>query len=130
MKLNAKLNEIGNGALQEHFERELEKVIENLLDINTDPSKARKITLNVNLKSDDNRELVFVEVGAKSTLVAFDSTPLILTNGVDSNGERVINELKSGLKGQGYIDEDGELKNDDGTTVELPKSDKVRNMYK
>ncbi|MCE5687330.1 hypothetical protein JL786_00895 [Staphylococcus pseudintermedius] len=39
---NVKLSELGQGALQELFESELEKVIENINDINTDPTKKAK----------------------------------------------------------------------------------------
>ncbi|HGH0902568.1 TPA: hypothetical protein ACJHIR_002124 [Staphylococcus pseudintermedius] len=110
---NVKLSELGQGALQELFESELEKVIENINDINTDPTKKRKITMTIDIKSDEYREIIFADAKVKSNLVSMDSTGIKLFNIVDENGERVVNELRSGVKGQAFIDDDGSIKNDD-----------------
>lgn len=107
---NVKLSELGQGALQELFESELEKVIENINDINTDPTKKRKITMTIDIKSDEYREIIFADVKVKSNLVSMDSTGIKLFNIVDENGERVVNELRSGAKGQAFIDDDGSIK--------------------
>ncbi|EGQ1709764.1 hypothetical protein EF791_11560, partial [Staphylococcus pseudintermedius] len=115
---NVKLSELGQGALQELFESELEKVIENINDINTDPTKKRKITMTIDIKSDEYREIIFADAKVKSNLVSMDSTGIKLFNIVDENGERVVNELRSGAKGQAFIDDDGSIKNDDGSDIE------------
>lgn len=39
------LSEMSNGAVNERFNYELQKVVENICDPNTDPKKKRKITL-------------------------------------------------------------------------------------
>ncbi|EGQ4316398.1 hypothetical protein EQ487_10585, partial [Staphylococcus pseudintermedius] len=115
---NVKLSELGQGALQELFESELEKVIENINDINTDPTKKRKITMTIDIKSDEYREIIFADAKVKSNLVSMDSTGIKLFNIVDENSERVVNELRSGVKGQAFIDDDGSIKNDDGSDIE------------
>lgn len=135
MKLkNMKLSQIGQGALQELFENELEKVIDNINDINTEPTKKRKITLTVEIKSDESREILFADVHAKSNLVSMPPTSLKLFNMIDDNGERVVNELKSGVKGQAFIDDDGTVKNDDGSKIEevekVKSNNKVHQIYK
>lgn len=127
MKSNLKLTELAGGALQEHFERELETVLENIHDINTNPKKARSITLTLKLASDENREIIGVEVAAKSTLQPVEATPFNLVTGKDAKGIQVA-ELKSGAKGQSYVDDDGEQKHDDGTPVTPNK--KVQGLYK
>lgn len=132
MELNKiELSKLGEGALQERFETELEKVIENINDINTPPHKKRKITLNLSLYTNDTREMIFAEIDAKSTLVPLESTGLLLVNGINNDGERVVSELKSGLKGQMYLDDDGDVKNDDGShPEESDKFSKITNLYK
>ncbi|HDU1353486.1 TPA: hypothetical protein REV31_000358 [Staphylococcus pseudintermedius] len=131
---NVKLSELGQGALQELFESELEKVIENINDINTDPTKKRKITMTIDIKSDEYREIIFADVKVKSNLVSMDSTGIKLFNIVDENGERVVNELRSGAKGQAFIDDDGSIKNDDGSDIEetskMKKTSKVHQIYR
>ncbi len=131
---NVKLSELGQGALQELFESELEKVIENINDINTDPTKKRKITMTIDIKSDEYREIIFADVKVKSNLVSMDSTGIKLFNIVDENGERVVNELRSGVKGQAFIDDDGSIKNDDGSDIEetskTKKTSKVHQIYR
>ncbi|EGQ1659959.1 hypothetical protein E4315_11370 [Staphylococcus pseudintermedius] len=131
---NVKLSELGQGALQELFESELEKVIENINDINTDPTKKRKITMTIDIKSDEYREIIFADAKVKSNLVSMDSTGIKLFNIVDENGERVVNELRSGAKGQAFIDDDGSIKNDDGSDIEetskTKKTSKVHQIYR
>lgn len=41
------LSEMSNGAVNERFNYELQKVVENICDPNTDPKKKRKITLTM-----------------------------------------------------------------------------------
>ncbi|EGQ3718309.1 hypothetical protein HN173_000195 [Staphylococcus pseudintermedius] len=131
---NVKLSELGQGALQELFESELEKVIENINDINTDPTKKRKITMTIDIKSDEYREIIFADVKVKSNLVSMDSTGIKLFNIVDENGERVVNELRSGAKGKAFIDDDGSIKNDYGSDIEetskTKKTSKVHQIYR
>lgn len=129
MKLeNMKLNELAGGAVQEHFEHEAKRVLQNLMDINTDPKKKRKITLTLDLTTDDNREIVFADVSAKSTIAAIEATGFNLMSGVNKNGERVISELKSGAVGQSFIDDDGEVKTDEGKVVSMQNNKKE--LYK
>lgn len=114
----SKLNfaEMAQGAFIEQFDHELTKVLENIADPNTDPKKARKITLTATLKTDEERELVSFDVQSKSTLVPHKSltTKIILDRNGD--GSVVGAELLSGQKGQMFFDEEG-LKDDRGNNV-------------
>lgn len=56
--MNVDLNSIGNGALQERFNREFEKVVKNMKDPNTPYKEARKITITFTMKQDEDRRIV------------------------------------------------------------------------
>ena len=66
---NAKsLLEMARGAIQERFDYEMSKVIDNIRDENTKATTKRKLTLVVEITPDDNREIFTVSASAKSTL--------------------------------------------------------------
>ena len=78
------LENIGGGACTEKFGIELERVIENILDPNTD-SKAREIVLRVKIKpSDKNRTQTGVEVHCYSKL----SNPVEFTTNMFVGSQR------------------------------------------
>lgn len=55
-KINVQLSEIDNGGLQQRFENELARVIENIIDPNTDPDKKRKIQINIEVVPKGNHD--------------------------------------------------------------------------
>lgn len=111
------LNNFADGAVAERFNQELQKVLENIADPNTDPKKARKVTLTVTLKADEKRDLAMVSVQAKSTLAPAMEVETKLILDYDNNGRVTGAELKSGIKGQTYITEDGEVADDKGNKI-------------
>lgn len=117
MKKIIDLNTFADGAVAERFNLELQKILENIADPNTDPTKARKLTLTVALKADENRDLAMVSVTAKSTLAPAKSIETKIVMDYDSNGKVTGAELKSGIKGQTYITEDGEVADDKGNKI-------------
>ena len=62
------LANLGGGAALELFNAELEKVLENITDPNTDPKAVRSITLKVTIKPDETRDLGDVGIQATSNL--------------------------------------------------------------
>ena len=64
------LDNIGEGVAGELFQRELEKVLDNILDINTDPKKTRSITLKITIKPNEDRNLGNIFIDASSTLAS------------------------------------------------------------
>lgn len=118
-KLN--LGEMAQGAFMEQFNNELKRVLANIADPNTDPTKARKVTLTATLKADENRDVVNFEVQSKATLVPNRpvSTKVIIDRDVD--GSVVGAELQSGQKGQTFLDVDGKIKDDKGNVVNFNK---------
>lgn len=124
-KINTNLSELAEGSLQERFNHEVAKVTENILDLNTDPEKKRKITITVTLTADEHRDLMFLEAEVKSTLVARKSVGTkVLIDELD--GDVYANELKSGQKGQMFFDpDDSQLKDDKGKPVDEIEKEQV-----
>lgn len=116
-KLN--LAEMAQGAFMEQFDIELQKVLVNIMDPNTDPAKPRKITLTATLKPDENRDLVSFAVQSKAALVPAKPLSTIIMVDKAADGAVVGAELKSGKKGQLYMDDDGRVKDDKGNVVDI-----------
>ncbi|KZR58340.1 hypothetical protein [Pseudobacillus badius] len=111
------LNCFADGAMAERFNQEVQKVLENITDPNTDPTKVRKVTLTINFNSNDKREVVNVSVQAKSTLTPAKNIDTQLLVDYDSKGKVTGAELKSGVKGQTYIDTEGDISTDSGEKI-------------
>lgn len=125
MKKIVDLSNIANGAADEKFNQELQKVLENIADPNTEAKKARKITLTFTLTGNEKRNLANVEVQAKSTLVPAKEVGTELIIDYDQDGSVTGAELKSGIPGQTYVNDDGEILDDRGKPIEPVKNDKV-----
>lgn len=113
------LNEFADGAARESVNREMQKVLENIADPNTDPEKKRTLTMTITMTADDARDIVMSDVVVKSKLAPAKSVGAKLLIDVDSNGKIVGRELKSGAKGQTYITDDGEVAEDTGKVINL-----------
>lgn len=122
------LSELNEGALQERFDFELEQVTKNIMDPNTDPEKKRKITIDITILSDEYRDGLVFDGQVKSKLVPRENVSSKALIGKNAKGEVVVNELKSGQRGQMYFDpEDSELKDDKGTPVtQIEETDKIK----
>lgn len=122
------LSELNEGSLQERFDFELEQVSKNIMDPNTDPDKKRKITIDITVMSDEYREGLVFDVQVKSKLAPRENISARVLIGKDAKGNVIVNELKSGQRGQMYFDpEDSELKDDKGTPVtEIEETDKIK----
>jgi hypothetical protein len=64
---------LGSGVLVEKFEEELERVVENILDPNTDPKTKREVILRVSIKPAGDRTFGVVSIAASSRLAASTS---------------------------------------------------------
>ncbi|MCI1593070.1 replication terminator protein [Heyndrickxia oleronia] len=111
------LNTFAEGALSERFNQELQKILENIADPNTDATKARKLTVTVTLNADEKRDVIFTKVVAKSTFVPSKQIESKLIMDLDSKGKVTGAELKSGIKGQTYMDEQGDIADDQGHKI-------------
>lgn len=112
------LNEFADGALAARFNEELQKVLANLADPNTDATKNRKITVDVSIYGDESRDIGNVSVVVKSKLLPARQVETKLLIGADKYGNIVGKELKSGFKGQMFVDADGDIASDTGEKIE------------
>ena len=97
------LNTFADGALAERLNEEIQKVIENIANPNTDPKKARKVGLTLTFKPSGNRGIATVAIDAKSTIL--QSIPVETEMLLNYSNEGVVGvELKSGIPGQAFFD--------------------------
>jgi hypothetical protein len=128
MEYMVNLNDFSDGALAARFNEELQKVLDNIADPNTDPKKARTVTLQVKLYGDERRDVVNASVVAKSKLLPAKEVDTKLIMGDDDNGNVIGKELHSGVKGQMFIDKDSDVATDTGEKVEKEDPNRVINF--
>lgn len=117
MSNEIKLSALAGGAVDERFNLELQKVLDNIRDLNTEAKKKRKITLEIVIEPNEQRDLGVVAVTAKTTLApALDIGTTLIIDSDQSNVVRA-SELKSGIRGQTFISDDGEILDDRGKPV-------------
>lgn len=88
------------GAIEERVDYEVSRVIDNILDLNTDPKTKRKITVTLEFMPDAERKHIVIAATAKSTLAptAAVATAMVIT--ADGNGEMVVAEMVPQIPGQ------------------------------
>ncbi|WP_375104085.1 replication terminator protein [Paenibacillus sp. RS8] len=112
------IENLAGGAVGERINIELNKVADNIMDPNTDWKKARKLTVTITIKPDEQREIGLVSVDNKPTLAPAHGIATKLVFGKDREGKAVAEELVSGVKNQMMIDDEGDLADDRGKKVE------------
>jgi len=112
--------QLAQGAVQEKLDREFEKVFENIQDPNVKATAKRTITLKIDLVPDDVRQVVKTNVSATSKLAPTDPVATTILTGKDLINNKIeAHELQSGVPGQTYIDEKGDLRTDTGDPVDV-----------
>lgn len=120
MENKASILQMARGAIQERVDYEVGKVVDNIMDLNTDPTAKRKITLTIEMKPDENRQFIKIAASCKSTLAPV--LPVGTTLGIASmpeTGEMVLVESTPQVPGQVSFD---------GTIQDVPKLLKVAAM--
>lgn len=72
------LNTVAKGAAPERFQDELARLVENVLDPNTDPEAVRSITLTLKVKPHESREQATVALEVKSKLAPPKAVPDVM----------------------------------------------------
>lgn len=118
--INLNLSNLADGAVQEKMDHELKRVLQNILDPNTDFDKARTVTVTISMKSNEQRNSLTTDVSVKSKLAPQKSVSTTVLVGRDDNtGQIKAAELLSNAPGQTFIDmDDGVLKTDTGTPID------------
>lgn len=94
------LLQMAKGAIQERVDYEVSRVVDNILDMNTEAKVKRKVVLTIVMVPDDDRQVVKIEASAKSTLAPVTpiGTSLVIT--ADKNGEMMLAEIIPQVPGQ------------------------------
>lgn len=66
--INVSLSDIADGEVQEQFTAEMKKVAQNILDVNTKAKDKRKVTIELTLEPNDQRDAIDVTINIKSKL--------------------------------------------------------------
>lgn len=83
-----RLDSIANGAASELFEEELQRVLRNIKDPNTNPEATRKITLTFEIRPTESREVGDVQILAASKLAPFKRVQTVIHMG--HHGGRLV----------------------------------------
>ncbi|EMJ5513358.1 hypothetical protein ABWA25_17940 [Clostridioides difficile] len=99
------LEKFAGGVLKEKFNTELQKVLDNIADPNTDFKKTRKISLEIVFKANEDRDLAEVDIKSKATIVEAKATTTKVLIGKDLETGRVeASEFKNQVAGQLVMD--------------------------
>lgn len=95
------LEKFADGALSVQVNKALQKVTENILDPNTDPTKARKITVTITMKANPERNFSAAAVETKVALAPELGAVAALSMGKDlKTGEVDCVEIGNQIPGQ------------------------------
>lgn len=92
--------EMARGAFIERADLEMAKIIANILDPNTETKPARKLTITLSFKTDDDRTNVAAECTVKSTLAPLKPSQTFLYISDDDN----VVEMTPQIPGQQFLD--------------------------
>lgn len=103
---NIQLAELVGGALQEKFENSLEKVLENMLDINTPYKDKRSIDIKLSFSQNERRDDIKVQIDVKEKLAAQGALETSFAYGKDlETGEILVEEYGKQIKGQMHLND-------------------------
>lgn len=121
------LSDLAQGAIQEKLDYELNKIFTNIHDQNTKPTDKRTVTIKLDFVPDKNRQTVMVESNFTTKLANITGVSTTVLTGKDlESGNVEAQELKSNMPGQGYIDDEGEVRTDVGEPVDVIEKEQQR----
>lgn len=96
------------GALSEQMNRVMQEITRNIQDPNTDAEKARKLTLTITFKPNEDRTLVKTEIQTKASLVPSAPVKTTMVMGKDlRTGAVEVAEYEKQVPGQMVLNEEG-----------------------
>lgn len=91
---------MAQGAFEERVDRAMAEALDNILDPNTKATAKRSITLNIELRPDEERSHIEVSVSVKTKLATLNPVPTSLAIVANGNGELVVAEMIPQIPGQ------------------------------
>lgn len=92
--------EMAMGAIQERADYEMSKIIDNIIDVNTNPTKKRQLILTITFEPDGERKVIKVSAQSKSKLEPTSPVVTALYIGADADGEVSAVEMAPQIPGQ------------------------------
>lgn len=100
------IEQFSNGELTQQINREMEAVARNIADPNTEAKTARKITVTITMKPNEQRDFITTSITTKSTLAPTLGAVTALAVGKNlKTGEIEVGEIGNQIPGQMSIDE-------------------------
>lgn len=119
------IEQFSNGELTQQINRELEAVARNIADPNTEAKTARKITVTITMKPNEQRDFITTSITTKSTLAPTLGAVTALGIRKDlKSGEIEVGEIGNQIPGQMSMADvepyqpDGPVQEIDGRTVD------------
>jgi hypothetical protein len=94
------IGKIGEGALQELFQREFDRAMLNVFDLNTSFKPVRKVIVELSITTNENRTVGKLEYEVKSRLAAAKKHETNLMFGRDETGKPIAREFGNQVAGQ------------------------------
>ena len=95
------IEQFSNGELTQQINREMEAVARNIADPNTEAKTARKITVTITLKPNEQRDFITTSITTKSTLAPTLGAVTALAVGKNlKTGEIEVGEIGNQIPGQ------------------------------
>lgn len=118
------LETFANGSLAEQLNTELQRIIDNIADPNTDADKSRKLTMTITVKPSSKRATAAVVIQTKAALApVIPSETTIMIDRDLRTGKVLAAEIGRQLPGQISMDLDIPPATEEGATViDLRKS--------
>lgn len=94
------LDELMDGALTERFNREMERVLANVFDPNTNPKAKRQIQIIIDVAPNERRDAAVLKVDVKTKIappVAIEQTVFLH---MDDDGNVTASEISREIPGQ------------------------------
>ena len=102
------LDNLGDGAMKELFQVELDRVLKDILDLNTEAKAVREVNIKVVFKPDEERDLGATGIKVTSKLAGSRIFATRVSFGRNAQGQAEAKEVFSGQ--QSWIDGNGEEK--------------------
>jgi hypothetical protein len=116
------IDKLAGGGASERIQREINKIAENVLDPNTKADATRTLTISLTIKPNKQRQVGEAELVVKSSLAPAAGLPTSFVFDFDSEGNAVMEELKTGRDpNQTAISDSGEVVDGVGNAVQEKK---------
>ncbi|MCM6930313.1 replication terminator protein [Enterococcus italicus] len=127
-EIDLQLSELAEGAIQEKLDGELQKIFSNIHDLNTKATDKRTVTIKLEFKPDENRQVISMNSDFTTKLAPVEGVSTTVLTGRDLNTGKVeAHELRSAVPGQTYIDPvDGLQKTDIGQPIDVIEKEEAK----